>query len=374
MADTAREVIEATRRSVDRAVAAGEGPELVRVLAEAQQALDGRIGALRHLSDERWTSVQTRAARGLVEDAIILAKKRLEAHITRGISSMAAMGGDRTLAMVQAAERQFAGVAYELPFDVALRLNARLRGVLATRLRQFPTSVDRYGLQMIGKFESIVRSGIMTRQTVGQIIDRFVSHRGPRGPEVSLRATVLADGTVKRLSTMSTKKGLFVEDRYWAERIVRTEMLYGYNAAAQATIEEMAVDDASMKRIILAHFDQRTGADSIFVHGEIRGPTEPFVDGAGRVYLHPPARPNDREIVVPHRTSWPTPRSFLPVPAAERTAAADDMGGTTKAMRREVSSAPERQKRDAPNVRPTREVTADDVAGRAAGLGTAFSP
>lgn len=47
-------------------------------------------------------------------------------------------------------------------------------------------------------------------------------------------------------------------------------------------------------------------SDSYAVHGQIRRPTEPFQSWYG-LYQHPPNRPNDREIVVPHRIAWPLP-------------------------------------------------------------------
>lgn len=47
-------------------------------------------------------------------------------------------------------------------------------------------------------------------------------------------------------------------------------------------------------------------SDSYAVHGQIRKPEEAFQSWFG-FYQHPPNRPNDREVVVPHRMSWPIP-------------------------------------------------------------------
>jgi hypothetical protein len=59
-------------------------------------------------------------------------------------------------------------------------------------------------------------------------------------------------------------------------------------------------------KILCATFDSRTGSDSFAVHGQIRRPDEAFAWWEG-LYQHPPNRPNDREIVLSHRTSWPIP-------------------------------------------------------------------
>jgi hypothetical protein len=148
---------------------------------------------------------------------------------------------------------------------------------------------------MIYEFERTMQVGIVTRKTVGEMIDTLAAQGGPGGA--------------------------FVEHRYLAARIVRTELLASYNLGAQAAMEEEREDFPDLARIILAHFDRRTAQDSVFVHGEIRALHEDFVDGASRVYRVPPARPNDREIVVPWRRAWALPNAFRPR-AGEPTAEA----------------------------------------------------
>lgn len=51
-------------------------------------------------------------------------------------------------------------------------------------------------------------------------------------------------------------------------------------------------------------------SDSYAVHGQIRRPEQAFQAWTG-LYQHPPNRPNDREIVVPHRLSWDWPPYLL---------------------------------------------------------------
>lgn len=97
---------------------------------------------------------------------------------------------------------------------------------------------------------------------------------------------------------------------------------YAYNAANQATISTAkVVDFPDLQKKILAHFDNRTAPDSIYVHGQIRPVAGLFHDGAGREYLHPPARPNDRETVIPWRPVWHELPATAPAPPEEQAKA-----------------------------------------------------
>ena len=86
-------------------------------------------------------------------------------------------------------------------------------------------------------------------------------------------------------------------------------------------MQGMADEFPEMKKKILAHFDSRTAEDSIAVHGQVRnvsGAGSLFRDGAGREYEHPPARPNDRETVIPWMDEWEDTRMTRPLTAGEQ--------------------------------------------------------
>ncbi len=97
----------------------------------------------------------------------------------------------------------------------------------------------------------------------------------------------------------------------WAERIVRTETAYQEGRASNQLIGDANQQLGDMVKIISCVFDGRTGADSFAVHGQIRRPSESFMSWFGS-FQHPPDRPNDRGVVVPHRISWPIPAALLP--------------------------------------------------------------
>jgi hypothetical protein len=70
-----------------------------------------------------------------------------------------------------------------------------------------------------------------------------------------------------------------------------------------------------MVKILSCGDDARTGADSLDCHGEIRMPDEAFASWNG-MFMHPPDRPNDRGVVVPHRIAWPIPPALHQKPTA----------------------------------------------------------
>jgi hypothetical protein len=110
-----------------------------------------------------------------------------------------------------------------------------------------------------------------------------------------------------------TEKSPFLQGApaYWAERLVRTEVMSASNSAAHAGIQALDDELGDACKVLVATFDNRTAADSFACHGQIRRPKEYFDTWQGKV-MHPPARPNDREVVVPHRISWPIPAELEP--------------------------------------------------------------
>jgi hypothetical protein len=79
-----------------------------------------------------------------------------------------------------------------------------------------------------------------------------------------------------------------------------------YNKSNHEAIKESARQLPDMLQILSATFDDRTGADSYAVHGQVRRVGEPFDSWYGQ-YEHPPNRPNDRDVITPHRARWPLP-------------------------------------------------------------------
>jgi len=137
------------------------------------------------------------------------------------------------------------------------------------------------------------------------VAETYYSGDFPRAEARDVEFDRVASIIVRRFSghvfNLTTWHGYFCIDG------VYTGNTHGiYNRAGWESIREADEQLGDMLKILSATFDDRTGADSYAVHGQIRRPEESFQSWFG-LYQHPPNRPNDREVVVPHRMSWPIP-------------------------------------------------------------------
>ena len=140
------------------------------------------------------------------------------------------------------------------------------------------------------------------------------------------RVREAAQEGVRRMDTgreLLDRVGL-AADRSWsaAERIVRTETAYAFNASADAAIADLA---RRAKRAVYkrwtervndttgAPLDARVAVDSIVLHGQVAEPDGVFemprdarVDARlwGRRFAFPPNRPHDRAVLLPWMPGW----------------------------------------------------------------------
>lgn len=276
----------ANRHGVDR---------LRKLLRQAQHELQSRIRQKESLghADETFTMVRLRAT--LHQVAMVthrLQHGMREALVDAG-GQAAQHSTEAVLRYLHAAEKNFRGVgASPLRLDEAGLLEGATHGAQASLLRRIAGDPDhpghrgvleRYGVATIGHFEEELRRSLVTK-TPWQDIKKGLVERSP-----------------------------FLQGApaHWAERIVRTETMHVQNRASWESIRGADEQLGDMLKILSATFDDRTAADSYAVHGQIRRPEEAFESWFG-LYQHPPNRPNDREVVVPHRMSWPLPEYLQP--------------------------------------------------------------
>lgn len=333
--DRADRVITAT----DRAGAAALR-ELLADLRAADQTLSRRLRRLGGL-DGRFTPSSMVSYQAQIRLVMERVQARLAAILGR--QTRAAFGGGlaETAVLLSRLEAAFRGIARPLRMRQAAVMSRAARGSYASLLAQHATSVDRYGQAMIQRMETIMRRGLIEGASQRDVVNALVGIRGPRG-EVSMAAREVEPGVVVRLRTEDIPEGLFVRYRSWAWRIVRTETARAYSEGRMVGLFEQRQEFPQLQKKILAHFDMRTAPDSIAVHGQIRHLEDYFVDGAGRVYLRPPARPNDREVVIPWLPEWDEDEMTAPRPAAEQADALESTGdvpaGQRRALRAQLSS------------------------------------
>lgn len=318
MASNVDVVLQESLRRADRVLDNATPAQLLQWLQQADLDLKRRLSVVaKHAGEVRFTEAHLTAYQRQMELVTRYTKARLLGLTHTQATAAIRLNVIGTVRELKHLERGFTGLTAPLRLDKAAVVGGLVKRTKATLLQQHATSVDRYGQHMLGQFQDIVRRGLMVGASTFQLVDALVGHGGPAGPRVSTRATVDAVGKVVRLKEEDVPEGLFVRRRYWAERIVRTETAHAQNAAKLATITEARNDFGDMGKKILATFDNRTAYDSIAVHGQVRPVDGLFTDGAGRQYLRPPARPNDRETIVPWRLSWPETPYSAPMPPAD---------------------------------------------------------
>ena len=293
--------------------------ELLEMLERADAELRLRLEreARRYGPTERFTGAGLLAYQRQTQFVIDFVRRRLDRMSSRQARRNIRSGWFDAVGLLARLEEAYSGSVRPLRIDTARMMNERTRGVLASLLQQHATSMDRYGEVLERRMRQTLQTNLLAGGTFSQAVDQLVTLRGPRGM-VPMVSRDLGDGTVERIRLEHIPEGLFRRYRYWAMRIIRTETAYAQNGAAYEALHAARDHDfPDMQKKILAMMDRRTYPDSIAVHGQIRDLNDLFEDGAGRRYLHPPARPNDREVVIPWRPDWIETETSSPRPSLE---------------------------------------------------------
>ncbi len=258
----------------------------------------------------RATEAHLLAARAQVRIVLDRLLGKLQGVLNQGTNYSTLAGVAQSHKLIADLEENFEGIATPVALTEVLTMTNRT-GYKGSLLAIQKTSLDRYGVAMTEEIMGTLRMGMAAGLTVSEMTELLTGHGGPRG-KVSLRARVV-NGRVVRVQTEDIPEGLFRRKRWWARRIVRTEVSRAYNASKEVAHAQYAQVGVRVDKKIIATFDKRTADDSRYVHGQIRKPGEYFMDGKGRQYLYPPARPNDRETIIPWKTAWPEDEQTRPL-------------------------------------------------------------
>lgn len=286
------EVLRENRRAIVNIAQSIGKKKLRAMLSRAQALLNERLRHAEGLSGpgkESFTAQQLRVAMGqvgLVLHQLGFTLKDLAQDAAFSASDPAVAG---VIHYMQEAEKKFSGVTERLPLKDAILFERARSGVRSSVLHRLegdpkkgPGILQRYGDAVVEKFESHLQQRLLART-----------------PWADVRNGLIADSPFLQQAPA-----------FWAERIVRTEAMNGSNRAIWETNKAADEQLGDVVKILSATFDTRTGADSVAVHGQIRRPEEAFQWWEG-LYQHPPNRPNDREVVVTHRLSWPLPAELV---------------------------------------------------------------
>lgn len=237
---------------------------------------------------DSFTARQLKATLAQVRESTKALNRGLRATLLGQAGPAAEGGADGTARYLAAADKAFRGVGTQpLALRPALMLEAARDGAESSVLSRIaedpmhpgqPGVLVRYGVAVVGHFERELQKGILGRKSQAE----------------------MAEDLTARSPFLQGAPG------YWATRIVRTEAHGAMNRGQWEASRAANRSLGDMVKIISGVFDDRTGADSYATHGQIRRLEEPFESWYG-LFQHPPDRPNDRAVVVPHRLSWPRP-------------------------------------------------------------------
>ena len=297
------EVIDITLANADQVFLRGYHTQLIEDLRAADWRLAQALSAGQTF-EAKFTADKARVMRSQIAVVTEYVQKRLLGLTDKEARKAISRGRIDAVELINTFERDFAGSATPLRLDVAANFDVATAKTRASLIRQINSSWQRYGQTMTEDFERVLRLSMIENLNTGNAISRLISQAPP-----SL-ANFLSSTEPQSFPDPSAG---YMRRRYWAERIVRTEKSNAYSTSTQDTIDDVNEEKngwkkkpgaPKLKQKILAHFDRRTAQDSVYVHGQIRAVGEMFVDGAGREYLKPPARPNDREVLIPWRENW----------------------------------------------------------------------
>lgn len=266
------QIVAAQHRDIEQAQARLSA----RAVKMTEDALARIHRQLRRAEVGSWTEAEALATRAQLRTALgtlVLAQQRgLEA----GLPPLMRLSQQRTADFLRTLDRQYLGAVRPLRFDTLAWWERHSAELGQVRLREYSRSFARYGAQTVLAVEQAISSAVLTGQ-------RW---------DVARREVWQATARV-------------VGDRQWmVDRILRTEVAAAYNGTNLAALIEEDDPAEPMLKKLVATFDRVTGWDSVAVHGQVRPVREHFRDPKGRLYMAPPNRPNDREIVVGWRASW----------------------------------------------------------------------
>jgi len=292
-------------------------------LSEFQQASIGHIKRLNTLIDkksiprlrklytESMHDLERKLAKAVGSGAspfTIQKHKALLAQVHQGLAELGrnlgnAMGQETTqtqeisaralISDVKKLEKKHTGASIQLPIEEASRFAGVIDKRKTSLLKLNKTSMAKYGASIVGKLEGVMAQTLVQGESGFQAIDRVTS----------------------------------AYDMEWwrAERIVRTEQAWAYNATQMDGIQDVSKTFKDMMMrwcelvsdVTLVPYDKRVGDDSIAMHGQLARPGTMFqmpavapsglkISGSllGKSWTNPPNRPNDRAVLQPWRPGW----------------------------------------------------------------------
>ena len=263
---------------------------ILPVLANAQREVGRDLKFWLQSQDmsERFTAQRYRELLVQLESALDEVKKLNPAMydaLVKGNRAARAMSLQHLRREASALSQKFAGsIGSPIPIARAARI-AEGSGAL---LKHYARTARRYAGDVGQDIRGQLALGVVRKETMFEMTNRLVAQGGPKG--------LIDLGTGEEYIA----EGLFRRYRYWAQRVVRTEVIESYNAAASDGIKELHKIDPEILTRWDASLDGRMCALCESLHGKTVKPGELFPDGID----HPPLHPNCRCALTAWREDW----------------------------------------------------------------------
>lgn len=269
---TAQDIVDAQHRDIEQAQ---------RLLTErAKKTTDDALVRIdRQLFKARrgsWGEAEALATRAQLRAGVLSLALAHQQDLRFGLPPVMRAAQGRTAEYLRVLDEKFHGAVRPLRFDTLAWWEKHSAELGQVRLREFGRSFQRYGAEAVLQIEQAISSAVLT----GQRWD------------------------VARREVWKATAQVVGQAQWKVDRILVTETSAAYNGTTLAALLEEDDPAAPMLKKLVATFDQRTAWDSVALHGQVRRVSEPFKDPKGRLYMAPPNRPHDREIVIGWRASW----------------------------------------------------------------------
>lgn len=281
-------------RELER-LAEGGAPlrKLKKLYRDAQTDLERKLAQSAGRAHVTFSVQQQRAFLAQVKQAQIALAQQMAGASAQLSNQTSRNTLKQLIRKIKRTEKKFNKAEIILPIEEAARFEGIIDANKTSLLKMHARSMGQYGSTLVRKMERSLAQSLVTGASTGDAIDAVME----------------------------------AADLEWwqAERIVRTEQAWAYNATHAAAVAAQAEEYPDMMMRWTEHvsdstgrpMDSRVGADSIAMHGQLAPPGGKFTMPAnapdvhssllGKSWNHPPNRPNDRSVLQPWRPHWGVP-------------------------------------------------------------------
>lgn len=266
-------------------------PKLRKLYDEAHADLERKLAKAVSSKSSPFTIQQHKVMLAQVKEAQINLARQLGSGLGQATIETQTASLNALIKEIKKLEKAHSGAVVQLPIEQAARFTGVIDKRATSLLALNKKSMAQYGARVVTKMENALAQTLVQGETGHKAIERIM-------------------------------KTADVE--WWqAERIVRTEQAWAYNATqADAIVDSSSKFPDMMMRwtelvedVTLRKLDERVGDDSVAMHGQLAKPGGVFMIPPGaqgkispsmktQSWTNPPNRPNDRSVLQPWRPGW----------------------------------------------------------------------